>query len=150
MGLSPEAKGSVLIEERIDAPSETVAAFIGDFRNAREWMVGVEEVEQLGEDDYRLSLQTPIGMLSPEVRVIEHGSGTIRWVYTSTVNGGGRVDVLPGANGGCTVAYLGNFHLKRGLLDRAVRAFGAEGFARRNGERSMARLKHLMEARRPL
>ena len=74
MGLSPEAKGSVLYRSSADAPSESVGGVYRDY--AREWMVGVEEVE-LGEDDYRLSLQTPIGMLSPEVRVIEHGSGTI-------------------------------------------------------------------------
>jgi hypothetical protein len=64
------------------------------------------------------------------------------------VEGGGRVDIVPDANGGCRVSYEGEFHLKSGLLDRAARLVGAERFARKNGERSLARLKHLMEARR--
>ena len=38
--------------------------------------------------------------------------------------------------------------MKRRLLDRAARLAGVERFARKNGERSLARLKHLMEARR--
>ena len=139
---------SVRIEQRIAAPPEAVAAFVGDFRNARQWMVGVESIEQLGDDVYKLQIDSPVGKIHPEVRVLEHSPSTVRWVYASAVEGGGRVDVSPGPNGDCLVAYEGEFHLKRRLLDRAVRFAGAERFARRNGERSLARLKHLMEARR--
>ena len=78
-----EHQGSVDIEERIYAPAEQVADFIGDFRNAKEWMVGVEAVEMLGEDRYRLTLDSPIGRLEPEATVVEHGARTIRWVYAS-------------------------------------------------------------------
>jgi hypothetical protein len=46
------------------------------------------------------------------------------------------------------VTYAGEFRLKRKLLDRAARLVGVEHFARKNGERSLSRLKHLMEARR--
>ena len=46
------------------------------------------------------------------------------------------------------VTYTGEFSLKRRLLDRAARLAGIERFARKNGERSLLRLKHLMEARR--
>ncbi len=140
--------GSVSIEQHIDAPPETVASYIGDFRNAKEWMVGVEGVEQLGENSYRLTLDSPIGKLEPEAKVVEHGPHSIRWIYTSTIEGGGRVDVSPSGGPGCVVFYTGEFHLKRKLLDRAARMVGVERFARRNGERSLARLKHLMEARR--
>lgn len=140
--------GSVTIEERIAAPPDLVAAFVGDFRNAKRWMVGVESIEPLGDDAYRLEIQSPIGRLHPEVRVLEHSPSTVRWVYASAVEGGGRVDVVPDADGGCLVSYAGEFHLKRGFLDRAARLVGAERFARTNGERSLARLKHLMEARR--
>ncbi len=147
MGLRPEPGGSLNIEQRIYAPSDEVAAFIGDFRNAREWMVGVEGVERLGEDSYRLTLDSPIGKLEPEARVVEHTPTTIRWVYDSAIEGGGRVDVSPEADG-CVVNYTGEFRLKRRLLDRAARLAGIESFARKNGERSLARLKHLMEARR--
>jgi hypothetical protein len=141
-------RGSVAIEERIAAPPHLVADFVGDFRNAKLWMVGVESIELLGDDAYRLEIQSPIGRLHPEVRVLEHSPSTVRWVYASAVEGGGRVDIVPDANGGCLVAYAGEFHLKRGFLDRAARLVGAERFARTNGERSLARLKHLMEARR--
>ncbi len=58
------------------------------------------------------------------------------------------MDVSPDAVGGCVVSYTGEFHLKRKLLDRAARLVGAEKFARTNGERSLSRLKYLMEARR--
>ncbi len=139
---------SVRIEERIAAPPEAVAAFVGDFRNARRWMVGVGDIEQLGEDLYKLQIDSPVGKVHPEVRVLEHSATTVRWTYASAVEGGGRVDVAPDANGGCRVSYEGEFHLKRRLLDRAARFAGADRFARRNGERSLARLKHLMEARR--
>jgi uncharacterized membrane protein len=139
--------GSLDIRQHIYAPAEDVAAFIGDFRNAKEWMVGVEEVEKLGEDCYRLTLDSPIGTLEPEARVVEHGPWTIRWVYDTTVEGGGKVEVAPEPDG-CLVTYTGEFHLKRRLLDRAARLAGVERFARKNGERSLSRLKHLMEARR--
>ena len=142
-----EVGGSVEIEQRIDAPPEKVAAFIGDFRNAKEWMVGVESIEQLGERDYRLTLESPIGRIEPEARIVEHGPRSISWVYTSIIDGGGRVDVSPDSDG-CVVTYTGEFALKRKLLDRAARFVGVERFARKNGERSLLRLKHLMEARR--
>jgi carbon monoxide dehydrogenase subunit G len=141
-------KGSVAIEQRIAAPPETVAAFVGDFRNADHWMVGVNSIEPLGDDAYRLEIESPVGKVHPEVRVLEHSLTTVRWVYASAVEGGGRVDIIPDANGCCRVSYEGEFHLKSGLLDRAARLVGAERFARKNGERSLARLKHLMEARR--
>jgi len=143
-----EPKGSVRIEQSMAAPAEKVAQYVGDFRNAKEWMVGVESVERTGEDDYHLTIESPVGKLHPDVRVLEHGPDRVRWSYTSTVEGGGEVVVSPGANGGCVVSYAGDFHLKRRFLDRAARAIGAERFARRNGERSLLRLKSLMEARR--
>jgi carbon monoxide dehydrogenase subunit G len=146
--MSPEAGGSVRTEQSMDAPVEKVAAYIGDFRNAQEWMVGVEGVRQLGEDSYRLTLETPIGKIEPEARIVEHCPRSISWVYTSTIEGGGRVDVSPESDGGCVVSYTGEFMLKRRLLDRAARLVGIERFARKNAERSLSRLKHLMEARR--
>ena len=145
--MKPEAGGSLSIEQLIYAPAEQIAAFIGDFRNAKEWMVGVEAVERLGEDSYRLTLDSPIGTLEPKATVVEHGPRTIRWVYDSVIEGGGRVEVSPGEDG-CMVTYTGEFRLKRRLLDRAARLAGVERFARKNGERSLSRLKHLMEARR--
>ena len=140
--------GSVSIEQRLAAPAERVSAYVSDFRNAGEWMVGVENVERLGENDYRLALDSPIGRIEPGVRIAEQSPESISWVYTSTVEGGGRVDVSPDAEGGCLVSYTGEFHLKRRLLDRAARFVGAERFARTNGERSLTRLKYLMEAGR--
>jgi uncharacterized membrane protein len=142
-----EAGGSVRIEQQIAVPAEEVAAYIGDFRNAKEWMVGVEGVKKLGEDFYRLTLESPIGRIEPEARIIEHGPRGISWAYTSIIDGGGRVDVSPDP-GGCVVTYTGEFALKRRLLDRAARFVGVERFAHKNGERSLLRLKHLMEARR--
>ena len=142
-------KGSVSIEQRMDAPAPEVARYVGYFRNAREWMVGVESVESLGDDSYRLSLETPFGTVEPEVNMLEHGESRIRWIYTSAIEGGGQVDVIPEGNG-CLVTYLGEFHLKRRLIDRAARLAGMERFARKNGERSLMRLKSLMEARRYL
>jgi uncharacterized protein len=142
-----EAGGSVKVEQRMDARAEQVAAYIGDFRNAKEWMVGVESIEQLGERDYRLTLESPIGRIQPEAKIVEHGPHSISWVYTSTIEGGGQVDVSPETDG-CVVSYTGEFRLKRKLIDRAARFVGAERFARKNGERSLSRLKHLMEARR--
>ena len=142
-----EAGGSVKIEQRMDAPAEKVAAYVGDFRNAKEWMVGVESIEQLGERDYRLMLESPIGRIQPEAKIVEHGPHSISWVYTSMIEGGGWVEVSPEMDG-CVVSYSGEFHLKRKLLDRAARFVGVERFARKNGERSLSRLKHLMEAGR--
>ena len=147
MGVTSEHSGSVGIEQRVAAPPEKVATYVSDFRNAREWMVGVESVEPLGEDSYRLTLQSPIGKIEPEARIVEHGPQSISWVYTSSIEGGGRVEVSPDG-GGCLVSYTGEFHLKRKLFDRAARLVGAERFARTNGERSLSRLKYLMEARR--
>jgi carbon monoxide dehydrogenase subunit G len=140
--------GSVSIEQRMAAPAEKVSGYISDFRNAREWMFGVESVERLGEDSYRLVLESPIGKIEPEVRMIERGLESIRWVYTTSIEGGGRMEVSPDDGGGCVVSYTGEFHLKRKLFDRAARLVGAEKFARANGERSLSRLKYLMEARR--
>ncbi len=145
--MSGGERGSVTIREQIEAPAPRVAAYIGDFRHAKEWMVGVENVERLGEDDYRLAIDTPVGRLEPEVRVMEHTSERVRWVYTSAIEGGGQVDIQPVGNGHCVVSYTGDFQLKRRFIGRVVKAAGA-GFARRNGERSLARLKYLMEAHR--
>jgi uncharacterized membrane protein len=142
-----EAGGSVRIEKRIHAPAQEVATYVGDFRNAKEWMVGVESVKNLGEDSYRLTLESPIGRIEPEARIVEHGPRSISWVYTSVIDGGGKVAVAPDADG-CVVTYTGEFALKRKLLNRAARFVGVESFARKNGERSLLRLKHLMEARR--
>ncbi len=142
-----EVGGSVRVEQRMHAPAEEVTAYIGDFRNAKEWMVGVESVKKLGEDSYRLALESPIGRIEPEARIVEHGPRGISWVYTSVIDGGGKVDVAPDADG-CVVTYTGEFALKRKLLNRAARFVGVERFARKNGERSLLRLKHLMEARR--
>jgi carbon monoxide dehydrogenase subunit G len=148
LGVKSGQGGSVSINQRVAAPAEKVSAYVSDFRNAGEWMVGVENVERLGEDTYRLALDSPIGKIHPEVRIMEQSPESISWVYTSTVEGGGRVDVSPDAEGGCLVSYNGEFHLKRKLLDRAARFVGVERFARTNGERSLTRLKYLMEARR--
>jgi carbon monoxide dehydrogenase subunit G len=148
LGVRSGHGGSVSIEQRVAAPADKVSAYVSDFRNAREWMVGVENVERLGEDTYRMALDSPIGKIEPEVRIVEQRPESINWVYTSTVEGGGRVDVSPDAASGCLVSYTGEFHLKRKLLDRAARFVGVERFAHTNGERSLTRLKYLMEARR--
>jgi uncharacterized membrane protein len=146
--------GSVAIEQRIDAPSKDVAAYIGDFSNAKEWMVGVESVERLDEDSYRLLLESPVGKLEPEAKILEHGDDSIRWIYTSVIEGSGVVTVAPdsgagGADGSsCIVSYTSDFRLRSKMLNRAARFVGVEHFARKNGERSLLRLKHLMEARR--
>ena len=147
MGMKGWAGGSVRIEQRIDVPAEKVAAFIGDFRNAKEWMIGLESVKKLGDDTYRLALESPVGRIEPEARIVEHSPHSIGWVYISAIDGGGRVDVAPERDG-CVVTYTGKFSLKRKLLDRAARLAGIERFAHKNGERSLLRLKHLMEARR--
>jgi uncharacterized membrane protein len=148
VGVKSGHGGSVSIEQRMAAPAEKVSSYISDFRNAREWMVGVESVERLGEDAYRLALESPIGKIRPEVRIIEQGQESISWVYTTSIEGGGRMEVSPDNGAGCIVSYTGEFHLKRKLFDRAARMVGAEKFARTNGERSLSRLKYLMEARR--
>jgi len=148
LGVKSGHGGSVSIEQRVAAPPDQVSAYVSDFRNAREWMVGVENVERLGDDTFRLAIDSPVGKIEPEVRIVEQNPESISWTYTSTVEGGGRVDVSPDAEGGCLVSYTGEFHLKRKLLDRAARFVGAERFARTNGERSLKRLKYLMEARR--
>lgn len=140
-------KDSVKIEQWIEAPAHSVAAYIGDFRHAKDWMVGVERVNQLGEDEYQLDIETPIGHIQPGVRMLEHNSERIRWIYTSAIEGGGIVEVSPDGNGSCVVSYEGDFELKQGLLGRVAKAVSA-GFARRNGERSLERLKYLMEAHR--
>jgi carbon monoxide dehydrogenase subunit G len=147
LGVKSGHGGSVRIEQRVAAPPEKVSAYVSDFRNAREWMVGVEKVERLEKDEYSLTIDSPIGKISPGVRIVEQSPESIRWVYTSTIDGGGQVDVSPDA-GGCLVSYTGEFHLKRRFLDRAARFVGAERFARTNGERSLTRLKYLMEAGR--
>jgi uncharacterized membrane protein len=149
MGIKPQETGSVAIEQHIDAPAPAVGSYIGDFRNAKEWMVGVEGVEQLFEDSYRLILESPVGRLEPEVKILEHGNSAIRWTYTSTIEGSGEVRVSPSSDGSsCVVCYVSDFRLKGKVLNRAARFVGMERFARKNGERSLLRLKHLMEARR--
>jgi uncharacterized membrane protein len=148
--MKDDGEGSVAIKQTIEAPASDVAAYIGDFRNAKEWMVGVEGVERLDEGLYRLLLESPVGKLEPEVRILEQGDSVIRWAYTSTLEGGGEVVVVPAEDGSssCVVSYTGEFRLKGKILNRAARFVGIERFARKNGERSLLRLKHLMEARR--
>jgi carbon monoxide dehydrogenase subunit G len=138
---------SVTLQQHIDAPPTNVAAFISDFRNAQQWMVGVEGIEELGDDTFRLTLESPVGKLEPSARVVEQGNGRVRWVYTSTLDGGGSVEVHPSGSGS-VVQYTGEFRLKSGLVDRLARAVGLERFAHRNGERSLQRLKYLLEAHR--
>lgn len=139
---------SVEIFKRVSAPQGKVAEFIEDFRNAKDWMVGVENIEQTGDAEYRLTIESPVGTLEPEARISEHRPGYISWIYTSTVEGGGQVEVVADQNGDSVVRYTGKFSLKGAILSRAAKAVGMEGFARRQGERSLDRLKHLMEARR--
>lgn len=139
---------SVEIFKKVSAPQAKIAEFIEDFRNAKEWMVGVEGIERTGDEEYKLTIESPVGRLEPEARVSEHRPGFISWQYTSTVEGGGQVEVVEDKNGDSVVRYTGKFRLKGAILSRAARAVGMEGFARRQGERSLDRLKHLMEARR--
>ncbi len=140
-------KDFVEIREHIRAPADSVAAYIGDFRHAEDWMVGVEGVERLDEDEYLLEIETPVGRIKPRVRMLEHSSERIRWTYATAIEGGGRVEVAPSGNGDCVVSYSGDFQLKQRLLGRVAKTLGS-GFARKNGGRSLARLKYLMEARR--
>lgn len=146
----PGGSGSVAIEQHVDAPAGDVAAYIVDFRNAKEWMVGVEGVERLDKDSYRLMLESPVGKLEPEAKILEHGDSVIRWIYTSVIDGSGEVTVNPSTSDGssCVVSYTSEFRLRSKILNRAARFVGLEHFARKNGERSLLRLKHLMEARR--
>jgi uncharacterized membrane protein len=149
MGIKPQGTESVAIEQRIESPAPAVGSYIGDFRNAKEWMVGVEGVEQLSEDSYRLILESPVGRLEPEVKILEHGNRAIRWIYVSAIEGSGEVTVSETSNGSsCVVSYVSDFRLKGKVLNRAARFVGIERFARKNGERSLLRLKQLMEARR--
>ncbi len=149
MGIKPQGTKSVAIEQRIEAPAPAVGSYIGDFRNAKEWMVGVEGVEQLSEDSYRLILESPVGRLEPEVKILEHGNHAIRWTYVSALEGSGEVTVSETGNGSsCVVSYVSDFRLKGKVLNRAARFVGIERFARKNGERSLLRLKQLTEARR--
>ena len=147
VGASDAPMGSVRIEQPVAAPREKVAEYVSDFRNARHWMVGVENVEPLGENEYRLKLDTPVGKLEPGVQITERAENNIRWIYTSTVDGGGRVEVEPDGEG-CMIRYTGEFRLKSKILGRAAKLAGMERFARKNGERSLTRLKALMEAGR--
>ena len=143
--MKPEAGGSLDIDQRIYAPAEEVAAFIGDFRNAK------VDGRRRGRREARRGplpphARDPIGRLDTEANVVEHGPHTIRWVYDTTMVAG-QVDVRRRLTAASSPTE-GEFHMKRELLDRAARLAGVERFARKNGERSLARLKHLMEARR--
>ena len=126
MGVKPGHGGSVSIEQRVAAPAEKVSAYISDFRNAREWMVGVENVERLGEDDL------PPGPRQPHrqdrARGADNGAEPREHklglhLHHRRRGPGGR---LARRRGGCLVSYTGEFHLKRRLLDRAARFVGAE------------------------
>ena len=143
------APDPIAVEQRVDVPAENVSSYIGDFRNAKEWMAGVEGIEKLSEDHYRLRLESPVGRLEPEAKVLEHGNGLIRWSYLTTIEGGGEVTVAAeDGDASCIVTYIGDFRLKNKALMRAARFVGIERFARKNAERSLMRLKQLMEARR--
>ena len=76
-GVSQDHSGSVRLEQSIEAPAEKVAAYVADFRNSKNWMVGVESVEPLGEDSYRVKLDTPVGKLEPGVRITGRGDRNI-------------------------------------------------------------------------
>ncbi|WP_119068667.1 SRPBCC family protein [Rubrobacter indicoceani] len=138
---------SVNVERFMAAPAREVAGYLLDFRNVREWMVGVEDVRRTSDNAYRLVVKTPIGRLEPAADVVESGLDRIRWVYTSAVEGDGEVDVS-GSSSGCTVRYRGDFSVRGRILGRAAKTAGMENFAHRQGERSLERLKHLMEAGR--
>lgn len=136
------------IKQEIHAPIDKVAAYIEDFRNAKEWMVGVERVDHLPGGTYRIVLDTPVGKIEPSVKIVALGDGRIRWEYISVIEGGGKVEVRLTGNASCTVSYTGEFRFKNKMLNRAAHLVGIDRVARMNGERSLARLKHLMEARR--
>jgi carbon monoxide dehydrogenase subunit G len=138
---------TVNVEERIAAPAERVASYISDFRNAKEWMAGVESVEHLGGDTYRLNLDTPVARLTPEAEITGRGDLSLHWAYVSVIEGGGSIEVAPEGEG-CVVHYRGEFAPRSRLAGRAAKLLGVERFAYRNGERSLTRLRALMEARR--
>lgn len=138
---------SVRVERHVLVPAARVSSYVLDFENAREWMVGVENIRRTAEDAYRLAIETPIGRLEPAATIVEARPELIRWVYTETVDGDGQVEVLD-HDSGCLVRYRGDFRVRGRLLGRAARLAGMEGFVRRQGERSLERLKHLMEAGR--
>lgn len=140
------SKVSVDVESSIEAPASRVSRYLSDFENAREWMVGIEHISRTSEAGYRLVIDTPIGRLHPEADVVETRPDFIRWVYTSAVAGEGAVNVME-TDFGCTVRYRGNFEVRGRILGRAAKAVGMEGFARKQGARSLERLRHLMEAR---
>ena len=146
----PEPSDITVIEERIDAPAGSVAAYVGDFRNAKEWMVGVEEVKHLRDETYKLRLESPVGVLEPTVHVTRRDEKEIHWSYASALEGDGRVSILPDetSGNGCLVSYKGQFQLRGRFAGRMARFVGMQRFARKNGERSLSRLKALMEARR--
>ena len=52
------------------------------------------------------------------------------------------------SGGGCRITYRGRFQLRGRFAERMARLVGMQRFARKNGERSLARLKSLMEARK--
>lgn len=140
-------RGKVSVEKRIAAPADRVASYITDFRNAKEWMAGVESVEHLGGESYRLNLDTPVARLYPEAEITGRGELGLRWVYTSVIEGEGSIEVLPEEEG-CVVHYRGEFAPRSKLATRVAKLLGMERFAHRNGERSLTRLRALMEARR--
>jgi uncharacterized membrane protein len=139
---------TVTITQRIDAPAGEVVAYVDDFRNAEGWMVGVSGVEQLSEDLFKVTLDGPVGKLRPEVRVLERSDERFRWEYASGIEGGGEVTVAPAEDApdsSCNVVYTGEFRLGGALASRAARFVGVDRFAKRMGERSLDRLKEIME-----
>ena len=62
---------SVRVERHVLVPAARVSGYVLDFENAREWMVGVENVRRTAEDAYRLAIDTPIGLLEPAATVVE-------------------------------------------------------------------------------
>jgi len=93
---------------------------------------------------------SPPGNLEPEAQILAPAARVVRRAYTSVIEGSGVVVVNPSAPDGssCVVSYTSEFHMRSKILNRAARFVGLEHFARKNGERSLLRLKHLMEARR--
>jgi len=138
---------AVTVAQRVEAPASEVVAYVEDFGNAPEWMVGVSGVERLSEDRYRFALDGPAGRMQPEVRVLEHTEERFRWEYVSGVEGGGEVTVAPtedAPDSSCIVVYAGEFRLG-GRLSGAARFMGLDKFARKMGERSLDQLKEIME-----
>ena len=146
--MSSGHSGAVKIEQRIEAPADMVAGYISDFRNAKEWMVGVESVVPLGDDSYRLALDSPIGRIETRgkdrrARPGEHHLG-LHLDHRGRRSGRRRAR----RKRGLRRLLHRRVPPQAQLLDKAARFVGAERFARSNGERSLSRLKHLMEARR--